>query len=889
MADNAEVRLGANVDPLKRGMSEAEASARQTLRSIGEHLQRTASDARTSVADMQATLRGLRSGFGETERAARTAATGTSTAMDGMARSMRNVLATIGLGAAFRNGLQRVVQFEDGVEQLQRTLGVTADKAVNMSIALRLAGSSAQDFNTMGLTIGRALRTQSDEFARLGVTVKDANGNLLPMEQIMRNTYTRMLDFKEGTDQTEFALALTGRSAKEFGDTMENLERVQTRATELQRQFGLTMDEGEQAKIKAYKTEVGALQVALDAAAISMGQRAMPALQNLARFFIDIGPGAIKIMEIAINSIITVFHVLGATAATVAIGITGAFTSISEAIGIVGRAFMAVVRGEWGSIPGIIMDGNNRIRAHALVTADSVKATWSRAATSIADTWAAKTAGVGAPGGKSGSGNLNFTPRPKGGSKGGDESRMAEWEAMLKEQRDAYERMKLDQGSFERWSEAQTSAFWQNIINTVNLSTKEYAQVVSRFYDAERQVRQKAFDAEIADLEAQKQAIRYNYDERIRLAQEVARRIAQAYGMGSKEAIAAEARVTQEVARQAEQRMRIADVERRAIQARAEHEASMESMVIGQKVALRQMNVQQALQQEAALQNRLYAIKADALRKEIDLEAQGPNDPVKMAQMHAQLEGLEMEHQRRMTEIAQRAEQDRMQAAIEAANAVQDAFGNLINDLISGTKSWKDAFRDAAKNITAELNRIASQQIAKQLFGAGTAGGGFLNDIFGKIFGGGVAGGGNGPLAAAGTTLTTAGTTLTTAATQLLTAAGQLMASAMGGGGGGMGSLFGSLFGGGGGGSIGDFGLGTALAGYAVGTPYVPQDSLAVVHKGEAIIPARYNNTANRSLNMGGLHLTINTGGAPVDTRTQYQIQEGVAKAVRTAGARAGA
>jgi hypothetical protein len=81
------------------------------------------------------------------------------------------------------------------------------------------------------------------------------------------------------------------------------------------------------------------------------------------------------------------------------------------------------------------------------------------------------------------------------------------------------------------------------------------------------------------------------------------------------------------------------------------------------------------------------------------------------------------------------------------------------------------------------------------------------------------------------------------------------------------------------------FGEGTALAGYAVGTPYVPQDGLAMLHRGEAVIPSKYNKGGGAG--GGSLSQQFVISG-PVDTRTQYQIAEAAARGARLAGMRAG-
>ncbi len=65
-----------------------------------------------------------------------------------------------------------------------------------------------------------------------------------------------------------------------------------------------------------------------------------------------------------------------------------------------------------------------------------------------------------------------------------------------------------------------------------------------------------------------------------------------------------------------------------------------------------------------------------------------------------------------------------------------DSFANAFTDVITGTKSVSEAFKDMEKQIVAAISRIAAQNIAESIFGKGGSGS-FLGDLFSKIFSGG--------------------------------------------------------------------------------------------------------------------------------------------------------
>jgi hypothetical protein len=72
----------------------------------------------------------------------------------------------------------------------------------------------------------------------------------------------------------------------------------------------------------------------------------------------------------------------------------------------------------------------------------------------------------------------------------------------------------------------------------------------------------------------------------------------------------------------------------------------------------------------------------------------------------------------------------------------EGAFSDFLTDVIDGTKSVKDAFKDMADSILKQVNRLAAEDIATRIFGGKPGGGegiGF-GSIFSKLFSGGFGG-----------------------------------------------------------------------------------------------------------------------------------------------------
>lgn len=71
----------------------------------------------------------------------------------------------------------------------------------------------------------------------------------------------------------------------------------------------------------------------------------------------------------------------------------------------------------------------------------------------------------------------------------------------------------------------------------------------------------------------------------------------------------------------------------------------------------------------------------------------------------------------------------------------EGAFATFLTDVMSGTKSITQAFRDMAKNILSEIDKIIAKQLAAKLFGGDGAASGF-GSFFGSMFGSSASAGG---------------------------------------------------------------------------------------------------------------------------------------------------
>lgn len=860
MTDGVEIRLGADTSQATSGISSAASAIEANFAALRSALTGfAAKSAETSAAVVGHTKAISNSVAGMSENV-RVRLGSVNSAFVQLRSSFLAFGAVFAGGALFKDSVEAMLSEEQAVRSLEISFGMTAEAATRLHVALSLAGVSTERYTSMAMRVQMMLKTQPQLFDRVGVKVRDASGAYLSAAQILQNVYARMQDFKAGTDQNMVALATVGRSAAGFADDMSRVNAVTERATELQQQFGIEMGDAEQGKIERYRIELNAFRLAIDQIGVKIGEAVMPALESMAAYFNSVGPAAAKFI---VNAIKTVIAVVDNFASSVKEGVvlaSGYWDALKDRAAELMHALKLLFSDGWSAMRSYVETENKRILANVLKTNQEALGIEADYQKRMAALWSDKEApGGGAP------------PRPKSGSLSAPDLRLGRGGGgkgatdILAQWKDQLEQMQEAEGYFHEMSKAQEAAFWQAKLALVRGNGQEEVKLrrdINRMIFADsKSAAQEEYRNAMAAFQREIDAARNNKDEQIKDAEARTAFVKATFGEESaafQRALDEETRIRQAWAKKEEELVLDAG---RFKGAMAVAEIAGERQQLDQAVALRKVSAQQKYAIEEQFENRLYQLKLQELQETLATLQQGTLAYQRTAE---QIEALEVAHQQRLTQIQNQAELERKQYALQAVQDTQSAFANFFASFADGTKTMKQRFQDLVNSIEQSLARIAANQVAKQLFGAGTTGGNFLQSMFGGIFGGG-SGSGGADLAGSATALTSSAGLLSAAGAALQTAAATMSMGGMGG------SMFsGGMFGAGGGlfGGMGSF---FGFPGFAVGTPYVPQDMLAVIHRGEAIVPASMNKAG--AMTGGGMSVSQHFHlSGQMDARSQGQL-----------------
>jgi hypothetical protein len=888
MADDVEVKLGADVGDLKSNTEDGATSVDASLKKIQASLDGLSAHSQKTSDDVKAHTERMSSAFAALHENVRLRFGSINSLVEQFSTKLAAVGAALAGGALFSAMVSHLIEFNSEVTTLESVMGMASDKATQFAIALRIAGSSAEAYTGLALKMARQLKANEEEFARNSVATRDATGSLLPLDTVMQNAFTRMQQLKSGTDQAEFALQFFGRSVQEVYKMIVILPAAQERAKQLMADMNVELGPDKQAQIRRYQIEIGAFKEMLGLVGDNIAEKVLPQLENMAKYFNETGPAAANVFIKVLTGVLiaTDFVANGFQELALKLKTSDAANLISEQT--YWAAAKTLVTEGWDASVAVWdagMKKRERIMLEGSIALLGMEADLQRRLALIGGDGSKAPPGPGPL--KSGKGS--FIPTPKTGA--ADSGVMAGLENELKAEEDAYNKRMLDQGSFQTWSITQTRDYWEEVLSMTTLSAKDRQAAQNQYYDAERRLQLANFAAEVATIKEREVADKGNKDAQIADAVALTALMKQRYTEQSadyKKALAEETAIRQEWAKKEEEAIKkIAEIERKSAEETSKYDIAMHKMADDQAVALRLMSNEQRLSDEKAFVQQEYAVDLAGINLRLAAEKDGT---VEYAKILAEKLKLDQSFQKQLTALDNQAELERKQSATQAAQDFQNDFSSAIASVVDGTKSLKNAFLDFFKQLDSQLSKLASDQIAKQLFGAGTSGGNAINDIMGKIFGTGSAGSAVGSAGSAADTTATAThttavaadtatytlgtpilqlafTSLTAAATAAaaaLTAVGASSATA--GLGGGIATLFGPVA--------------QAVPMLDLGTPYVPQDMLAIVHRGEAVIPAAQNNPGMLG---GSRSLVVNNAfnfAGPVDTRTQSQIAVQTSKSV---------
>lgn len=247
------------------------------------------------------------------------------------------------------------------VLDLQQSLHITALEAGALGDALNRLGVDRTDYKSVYNDATRAIRTNGEELDRLGVKYKDNNGKLLESSQFLSNVKTKLEEYTDGFDRNAAAAAIGvgsyDRLVKVLGVTQAEITKSKERLDD----YGLAIGPQTQAYVSAYEASMRAFKNETDLTSQgfkrAISDNILPILTDLADFFKDGFPTAVRAFRYTMAGVTSLFYGLKTSVYIVAESIVGLVSAMGSAFLGLGEAIIKVFQGDFTGAKEAMLSG----------------------------------------------------------------------------------------------------------------------------------------------------------------------------------------------------------------------------------------------------------------------------------------------------------------------------------------------------------------------------------------------------------------------------------------------------------------------------------------------------------------------------------------------------
>lgn len=224
----------------------------------------------------------------------------TKKAADGMSRSfgvLKSFLA--GLGAVvtvgvFTSLIKDAIDAADHLNDLSKQTGVAVDTLGGLGFAAGQAGGDLESIADAAGKLNKSIAGAAsgnkefrDGFKALGIDIKDANGNLKTVDQVLVEIANKFQGYADGPEKVAIATRLLGKAgAEQIALLNDGGRALQENIEYYKRYSGVTQETADNAD--AFNDTLGKLHLISGAFGRTLAAELLPSLQGVANAFLDV-------------------------------------------------------------------------------------------------------------------------------------------------------------------------------------------------------------------------------------------------------------------------------------------------------------------------------------------------------------------------------------------------------------------------------------------------------------------------------------------------------------------------------------------------------------------------------------------------------------------------
>lgn len=202
---------------------------------------------------------------------------------------------------------KRAINAGDEFAKLSQKTGVTVEALSALDYAAKLSGvedlgDSLTKLNRTITEAAQGSKTQAAAFEAIGVAVTDANGQIRPTEDVLRDVAEAFSRYENGAAKTALAMDLFGESGTSMIPLLNGGSAALDRATKRAKELGIVLSSETATASEAFNDALSDVGFAMDGVGRSIATSLAPRLKGLADIVADpkFTDGLRKIVEVAV-------------------------------------------------------------------------------------------------------------------------------------------------------------------------------------------------------------------------------------------------------------------------------------------------------------------------------------------------------------------------------------------------------------------------------------------------------------------------------------------------------------------------------------------------------------------------------------------------------------
>lgn len=268
--------------------------------------------------------------------------------------------AVVGAASMFSGFVKGAIDAVDAASDIAQKTGLAVEELAALQMWFQKGGMEAGALESSMAKLSKELGEGGKDFERLGVRVKEANGDFRSASAVLADTADVFADMPDGVEKTALAIKLFGKSGADMipmlNEGADGLKDMQEMADKL----GLTFDQKVVDQAGDFNDTLDLLGLAAQGTGRQVAAALLPALQAVVGSFLDFVKDsnmvqkAAEIIGIAFRgmytsgvSVITMFKVLGKVASA---SMSFVINNLKTIFGALKQGIMGEYRAAWDTL-----------------------------------------------------------------------------------------------------------------------------------------------------------------------------------------------------------------------------------------------------------------------------------------------------------------------------------------------------------------------------------------------------------------------------------------------------------------------------------------------------------------------------------------------------------